>query len=299
MLNFQVFQCMAGPACSKNIVLGTTFWDSIDEQLGAERQLELEMVPEFWGSAFDRGSKVMKMNDKCSITKLLHTFAENRPVTLRIQEEMITQNLPLHETEAGIVFQGTALRQLHQQHNELLAQASSEATEVVARKAAETEKEIKVRQIEYNRVLKERQKQQKRDKKEMEKAAKMSNKKHDKAIKQELKNTKKAEATVKAEEARAAAQERTRAAEQAKARHERHLRQAQDNREASKVLYQNIGMQLQWLKARRKQGKVSAKWTNRDDKKAVNKAYTRICNNCRHMVGEGLFYREFGVGVPR
>ena len=290
---------MTGPAYSDNIVLGTTFWDSVDEQLGMERQLKLQTVPELWGSAFDRGSKVMKMNDKCSITQLLHVFAESRPVTLRIQEEMITQNLPLQETEAGIAFQGTALHQLHRQHNDMVAQASSEATEVIARKAAETEKEIKVRQIEYNRVLKERQKQQKRDEKEVEKAAKKSNREHDKAIKQEPKNIKKAEAAVKAEEARAAAQERTRSAEQAKAQHQRHLRQAQDNREASKVLYQNIGMQLQWLKVRRKKGKVSAKWTNRDEKKAVNKAYTRICNNCRHMVGEGLFYREFSVGVSR
>ena len=241
----------------------------------------------------------MKMNDKCSITKLLHTFAESPPVTPRIQEEMITQNLPLHETETGIAFQGTALRQLHRQHKDLLAQASSEATEVIAKKAAETEKEIKVRQIEYDRVLKARGKQQKRDKKEAEKAAKKSNREHDKAIKQEIKNIKKAEAASKAEEARAAAQERTRSAEQAKAQQERHLRQAQGNWEASKVLYQNIGMQLKWLKVRRKQGKVSAKWTNRDNKKAVNKAYTRICNNCRHMVGEGLFYRKSSAGIPR
>ena len=38
---------MTGPACSDNIVLGTTFWDCVDEQLGVERQLELQMVPEF------------------------------------------------------------------------------------------------------------------------------------------------------------------------------------------------------------------------------------------------------------
>ncbi|CAF9907857.1 MAG: hypothetical protein ALECFALPRED_004023 [Alectoria fallacina] len=292
MLNFGVFQRMTGPACSDNIVLGTTFWDSVDEQLGVERQLELQTVPEFWGSSFDQGSKIMRMNDKGSITQLLHRLAGSDPVTLKIQDEMITQNLPLHETEAGIALQETALRRLHQEHNELLAQASSEATQAKAKQAAETDKELKARQIAYDRVLKEREKQQKHDKKDIEKAAKKATKEHEKVLKLELKSSKKAEAAVKAEQVRAAAQEKAHSAEQAKLERERHIRQAQDNREASKVLYQSIGMQLQWLKVRRKNGKVSAKWTNRDDKKAVNKAYTRICNNCRHMVGEGLFYRK-------
>lgn len=98
MLSFGVFQRMTGPACSDKIVLETTFCDSLDEQLGAERQLELQTVPEFWGSSFDQCSKVMRMGDKHSITQLLHSLASSSPVTLKIQDEMIIQKLPLHET---------------------------------------------------------------------------------------------------------------------------------------------------------------------------------------------------------
>lgn len=82
MLNFQVFRNMTGPACSNNIVLGTTFWDCVEEDPGAKRELESQTVPEFWGSSFDQGSKVMRMGDKASITQLLHRLAKSQPITL-------------------------------------------------------------------------------------------------------------------------------------------------------------------------------------------------------------------------
>ena len=292
MLTFAMFQRMVGTECSRNIVLGTTFWDSVDQQAGATREIELQTVPEFWGSLYDKGSKVTRMNDKESIIQLLLSIADLKTTTLQIQDEMAKQDMQLLETGAGLMLQDNALKTLKAEHQATIEQASTRATEKIEIKAVEVKKELEIRSKAQTLALKARLNEQKREEKAAEKARKLRDKEHAKDMKQAQKEAKNAEAEKKSNQLKAEAEEKALKAKQERERQELHLQQAKESRGRSNAVYQRIGMQLQWLKVRRKKGKVSARWTNRNDKKAINKAYTRLCDNCCNLIGEGIYWRK-------
>src|SRR6266498_842850 len=55
--NFHLFEKVCGDDFDK-IVLTTTMWDDVEEEVGAERELELKTV--YWKSMIERGSHVQR-----------------------------------------------------------------------------------------------------------------------------------------------------------------------------------------------------------------------------------------------
>jgi hypothetical protein len=76
----------------KNIILSTTFGDSVSSELGVERERELCGGPGLWGDMLKCGSKVVRITRQPEDDiNLLQMLAKKVEVTLRIQDEMVRQ----------------------------------------------------------------------------------------------------------------------------------------------------------------------------------------------------------------
>ncbi|TFK44967.1 P-loop containing nucleoside triphosphate hydrolase protein [Crucibulum laeve] len=100
--NLRMFEELCGKNAFHNVILTTTMWDEIDEEVGIQR--EKELIHKYWKSMMDRKSKTMRFNnDRHSaflvLAPLLET-ANQRHATL-LQKEMVDMHYQLRETSAG------------------------------------------------------------------------------------------------------------------------------------------------------------------------------------------------------
>ncbi|KAF3921632.1 hypothetical protein AA313_de0208306 [Arthrobotrys entomopaga] len=88
--NLRVFRKLCGDGALENVVLGTTFWDLVDDMQARIRESELAETPEFWGDMLKRGSRMVKISwtDRDLGLEILSGFVQKTPVTLRVQEEV-------------------------------------------------------------------------------------------------------------------------------------------------------------------------------------------------------------------
>ena len=97
-----MFRQLCGDDALKNVILATTFWNSVTEQIGAKRERELESQRQFWGQMVKKGSRVMRLGqDKESGLRILMGIAKNQKVAFQVQTEMVTQGLSIQETSAA------------------------------------------------------------------------------------------------------------------------------------------------------------------------------------------------------
>ncbi|ETN44318.1 uncharacterized protein HMPREF1541_10498 [Cyphellophora europaea CBS 101466] len=65
MRNIAVFRELVGNDFYPNVVLGTTFWDRLSNELeGTEREQELKSTPGFWGQLAARGSQIRRIGNQ-------------------------------------------------------------------------------------------------------------------------------------------------------------------------------------------------------------------------------------------
>ena len=85
-----MFRKLCGPNYYSNVVLATTFWDSVDPLVGAGRQRQLEQDDSFWGQLSKKGSKVCKagVDGVEGDRKLLLEMAKTQTSLLAAQIEM-------------------------------------------------------------------------------------------------------------------------------------------------------------------------------------------------------------------
>jgi hypothetical protein len=100
--NLFMFKKLCGNDALQNIVLGTTMWEQVSEDMGSQRELELVQTPEFWGYMHEKGSQIVRhMNDRKSALKIIELFMPKQAVVLELQDEMVKHEKGLHETAAG------------------------------------------------------------------------------------------------------------------------------------------------------------------------------------------------------
>jgi hypothetical protein len=89
--NLRMFRQLCGPDCLKNVVLGTTFWGSVDMATGERREKELVENDQFWGRMVAKGSQVVRLKeDRPSNLKVLLKVAKNnRKIVVEAQKEML------------------------------------------------------------------------------------------------------------------------------------------------------------------------------------------------------------------
>jgi len=98
-----MFKELCGRDNFKNVVLVTTMWDQVVEDVGLRHEQELQN--DFWKSMIRLGSTTHRFHlTEQSAWEIINTLSvsllgERRP--LQIQREMVDEDKPLHKTSAG------------------------------------------------------------------------------------------------------------------------------------------------------------------------------------------------------
>jgi hypothetical protein len=100
--NLRMFQQLCGHNALRNIILTTTMWVDVEEELGSQREKELEK--KYWKGMINEGSKVFRfLNTSESAWAILNNFlqpAYDRQA-VQLKEEMVDLEQQLSETKAG------------------------------------------------------------------------------------------------------------------------------------------------------------------------------------------------------
>ncbi|KAI6118660.1 hypothetical protein EV401DRAFT_1550773 [Pisolithus croceorrhizus] len=101
--NYNMFKELCGRENFKNVILVTTMWDEITEEVGSAREKELQS--DFWWSMINLGSTVHRFEGTMeSAWSIINSLSLAPPVQrrpLQIQREMVDEHVPLHRTAAG------------------------------------------------------------------------------------------------------------------------------------------------------------------------------------------------------
>ncbi|KAI6042170.1 hypothetical protein EDC04DRAFT_3058955, partial [Pisolithus marmoratus] len=101
--NYGMFKELCGKENFKNVILVTTMWDEVTEEVGSAREKELQS--DFWRSMITLGSSVHRFDGTMeSAWKIIDSLSVAPPVQrrpLQIQRDMVDEHVPLHRTAAG------------------------------------------------------------------------------------------------------------------------------------------------------------------------------------------------------
>ncbi|KAI5988357.1 P-loop containing nucleoside triphosphate hydrolase protein [Pisolithus albus] len=101
--NYRMFNELCGKDNFKNVILVTSMWDVVTEEVGSAREQELRV--DFWKAMIALGSTTHRFEGTTeSAWKIINSLsvpplASRRP--LQIQWEMVDKHIPLHRTAAG------------------------------------------------------------------------------------------------------------------------------------------------------------------------------------------------------
>jgi len=100
--NLRMFEELCGKNAFHNVILTTTMWDEVDEQIGRLREEELKS--RYWRSMLDRNSTTSRfLGTRDSALRLIEPLidAANKKSSLLLQQEMVDFRNKLPETSAG------------------------------------------------------------------------------------------------------------------------------------------------------------------------------------------------------
>lgn len=98
-----MFRELCGDNPLKNVILVTTFWGDVSEDVGASREEELAGDGQFWGGMLKRGSSMARFTDTASGLEILEGLVQHEPEALKIQLELVEGGKQLIDTGAGQV----------------------------------------------------------------------------------------------------------------------------------------------------------------------------------------------------
>ena len=128
LTNLRMFEKLCGKEFS-GIILTTTMWSEVDEELGAERERELK--DKYWKSMIGRGSSVKRfLYTRQSAFEILMPMLEeaDKRSALLLQTEMNDLQLQLGETSAGKTLH-IELKELVEKHQDVLGRIKRELRE--------------------------------------------------------------------------------------------------------------------------------------------------------------------------
>jgi hypothetical protein len=168
--SLRVFKRLCGDEFMKNVFLGTTFWDSVSEEVGKEREDELSGTDGFFKSMIDMGCDMVRIqNERDDNLKLLEKFKGKASSVMSIQQELL---------DGKSIAESSAAKEINQELAELQSQNKEKLNDVkhVVQKSltsADLEKfySRKILEREHEGVEKELHKEQDGLRKEGEKAA--------------------------------------------------------------------------------------------------------------------------------
>lgn len=147
-----IFEQICGADCLENVVLATTFWDVVDEEIGIQREIALTEPTGFWGEMVQKGSRVHRIDKtRSAYMAILESFAAIESVVTQAQEEMILQAKPASQTLVGRLTSAKSTRasrrQLEKLDKQHLKQLKREAEEAAKEQARHDSRDLQERQM--------------------------------------------------------------------------------------------------------------------------------------------------------
>ena len=100
--NFTMFRKLCGENALKNVVIVTNMWGDVQPEIGEARETELKQDNMFFKPVLNRGARITRHdNTRFSAERILGLFLDNRPLPLRIQEELVDEAKDIARTDAG------------------------------------------------------------------------------------------------------------------------------------------------------------------------------------------------------
>jgi hypothetical protein len=99
----RLFEKVCGPDAYKNIVIGTTMWNCVEnEQTGQARMTERMRETSFWGAMVDQGAQVIRHDDTPqSAQNIIKMLINKQCVPLQMQKELEQNRGRIGDTSAG------------------------------------------------------------------------------------------------------------------------------------------------------------------------------------------------------
>ncbi len=178
--NLRMFRMLCGEDFMKNVILGTTFWDVVDEKQGAAREEELLQTDGFFKDMKEKGCDVVRIfDDRASNLELLSRFAAKQPTVMRIQQEMFGGKTLAETAAASAVSQ--ELAELQRQNLEKLADVQHQAQKIITRSSLEKVLILQLERKAFEETMEDlsaqqdevRQLQEEQDKKDEERLEKL------------------------------------------------------------------------------------------------------------------------------
>lgn len=159
--NLRMFRKLCGANALPNVLLVTTFWDTVSQHEGDRRERELKSNDEFWGRMVKKGSKMKRWARDYSVSATFAILDEVTPdakCTLQAQEEIVDQGKDRCQTEAVRVTLETMradmdarLRREQEEIREAMEQREREARERLRRERERMERKAEERRKEEER----------------------------------------------------------------------------------------------------------------------------------------------------
>lgn len=158
--NLELFRALCGKDPLRKVVLATTFWGEMKNQIRAEEhEKELRTHSDYWGDMLANKATMKRFHDtQDSALNILRGLLQNEEgITLKIQKEMVDDERDLAETTAGSILQHE-LKQIAERYEEKIKQLRKE---MEAGKKAYDQELVEVKEMQMTKA--ERDKRMLRD----------------------------------------------------------------------------------------------------------------------------------------
>ncbi|KAG1750745.1 hypothetical protein EDB19DRAFT_2009187 [Suillus lakei] len=100
--NFRTFRKLCGESSLKNVIIVTSMWSEVTREIGEAREAELASMDRFFKPVLEKGARMLRHDGTLeSAHTTLRYLINSQATTLRIQQEIVNEHMPIGETAAG------------------------------------------------------------------------------------------------------------------------------------------------------------------------------------------------------
>lgn len=150
--NLRTFKKLTGDENLGSVVLATTFWKIPLSTDDVEKETQLNTDPRFgWSRMLDQQAEYMRQDENSVSAQAIIQYLIDRrkPVTLRIQKELVDQGKSIADTEAG----AEVISEMRKLHQEQLDKFKEEMLEAMRERDKAWQRQIEIERAEMKRIL--------------------------------------------------------------------------------------------------------------------------------------------------
>lgn len=156
--NFRLFGKICGPKAMKNVLIVTSMWEEVSEEIGSAREQELASKAIFYQPAIEAGAKMIRhYNYAESARMVVSTLLANLAQKLQMQCELVEQKKQVPETAAGVDLL-QLLREQEERYQRQLQDLVDEMRDANRAEVMKLREELKKTREELRRTKKEAEK---------------------------------------------------------------------------------------------------------------------------------------------